>query len=83
MKITIERTPTRQIPTIDNASENASASTTATYYNGGVEGPAFANWYQKVLALHVGRLPPIANRPGLPPKAKTSVVRVERCAGSS
>ncbi|MGO4908114.1 hypothetical protein ACEN2J_07245 [Pseudorhodobacter sp. W20_MBD10_FR17] len=80
MKITVERADKTQPRLRDVEAANAAASDTATYYNGGVEGPAFAHWYQTVLAPKMGILPPTPHQPGTAPKAKAkaSVVRVER-----
>jgi hypothetical protein len=83
MKVTVERTPKTQTRLTDIEAANADASQTATYCNGGVEGPAFARWYQTVLAPHMAELPPAACPPSTVRKAKTSVVRVERNVKSS
>jgi hypothetical protein len=78
MKITVERADKAQSRSRENEAANAAASDTATYYNGGVEGAAFAHWYETVLAPKMGILPPAPRQPGTAPKAKASVVRVER-----
>ena len=78
MKITVERADKTQHRLADAEAANAAASSTATYYNGGVEGPAFAHWYQTVLASKIGILPAPPRQPETAPKAKASVVRVER-----
>jgi hypothetical protein len=78
MKVTVERTPKSQTRATGIEAANAAASQTATYYNGGVEGPAFERWYLTVLAPQMAKLPPAACPPATAPKARTSVVRVER-----